>query len=329
VSNISRFFPIVTLTLSALAANASANLTAINNALTTYANTDTWVWIPPGNWPINGLVNVASAKLAGDPTSVLVASDGTSTPAVGINITGSGAHCFGFTLNTTGATVRGFQLYNNGVTFNQCVNSTCTLVTVNAPSASGFFHYGTTNCRTEACVVNYSLADGFHHSNATVGTTNCECSNPTVVGSGDDFFAVVSYASANPICNNILIHDFVGTNQQTAGRGATVVGGNNVVYRRGSLSHCATRGIYIASDVSFTTYGVNGVTLDTISVNGTGTVIADQGDPLCAGVFFGGRAGYTVQNVTTTAITVKNNNGPLTRDAGFTSNNSFSGVTAG
>jgi hypothetical protein len=101
------------------------------------------------------------------------------------------------------------------------------------------------------CVVRGTLADGIH---MTAASHDIEVSGNRVSDTGDDFIAVVSYRADKALCHDISIHDNT-VEDQSHGRGISVVGGMGVSIESNSISRSAGAGIYLASEAGYDTYG--------------------------------------------------------------------------
>jgi hypothetical protein len=303
VASIPTVYPVAynTVALTSGAGAASANLAAINAALAAVAGTDAAVCIPAGTWYYNGVINVVSAMLFGAPGALLIGTDGTATPQVAIHLKSVRPKLKWLTIQVQGATARGTQLTQMGVVLNQCVGHELYSVTVIGCSAAAFMHYGAAYGRTFNCTDIGSLADGFHHTFASHDLETAYC---TVIGAGDDYFACVSYASDVTQVNRINVHDCTASGQALAGRGVTVVGGQNITYTNINVSGCWTRGLYVGAENGY--LAISNVTYTNVNVAGTGVA----GSPYtqgAEGVFVWAFSGTSpVANVTFNNCTVKN-----------------------
>ncbi len=140
----------------------------------------------------------------------------------------------------------------------------------------------------------YTGSDTFH---TTGGSTyvdwNCQLISNY---SGDDGAACVSYEGA-AICNQIRYRN-VTVNNQRGGRGISVVGGNNVTFDLVQINSSFAAPLYFACEPSFTTLGVNTVTVVSATV-----VTACTGGIHNTNVqFYSDRAAYTVANVNVVSI---------------------------
>jgi hypothetical protein len=139
--------------------------------------------------------------------------------------------------------------------------------------------------------VNNSRADGI---SMTDGAHNGVVNNPVTNETGDDGVSVVSYVADGKPCYDITINNPV-VNGTTHGRGVTVVGGQNITYNNIKVSDTNAAGVYVASEPSYDTLGVNDVT-----ING-GTVTDANYNPAVvhgALMVYAGNPGQPVTNVT-------------------------------
>jgi hypothetical protein len=102
------------------------------------------------------------------------------------------------------------------------------------------------------CEVSKTLADGI---NVTDKSTAIEIHDNYLHDAGDDFIAIVSYRSDGGICSNMLVHNNTAE-RQTGGRGVAVVGAQNVSIYNNKLFNTAGAGVYLASESTYNTYGV-------------------------------------------------------------------------
>lgn len=162
-------------------------------------------------------------------------------------------------------------------------------VTVDRAGSAGILNWGGSFGTITNNTVMNTLADAIHNTN---GAHNVEVAYNSASNVGDDMFAVVSYQSDGKQCHDIEIHDNVGDGQPW-GRGATVVGGYSVQIHDNNISHTYGAGIYIASEPSYTTYGVSDV-----SVNNNTIRSPDQGNIHNANILiWGGESDFPVAGV--------------------------------
>lgn len=124
-------------------------------------------------------------------------------------------------------------------------------------SASGIFIYESTNGIIRNNTVIGTKADGIHNTNRSC---NLLIEYNRVLETGDDLIAVVSYDKDGGPCSNIRIqNNNVQANKN--GRGITVVGGEYVTIENNIVTEPFSAAIYIASEDSFKTFGVNHISV--------------------------------------------------------------------
>jgi parallel beta-helix repeat protein len=140
---------------------------------------------------------------------------------------------------------------------------------VNNSAAAGIFLYKASNFTVAGNRVYRSWADGIH---MTAGSSDGRVIHNTVLQTGDDMIAVVSYAGTRgtaPVAvryknwasqQDELDQDiYVGSNEvadQYWGRGISVVGGSNVTIENNAISKTPTgAGVYLTRETSYMTFG--------------------------------------------------------------------------
>ena len=152
---------------------------------------------------------------------------------------------------------------------------------VNNSSAAGIFLYKANGFTVSNNRVYRSWADGIH---MTAGSSGGRVVHNSVVQTGDDMIAVVSYAGArggapaavryknlperaDELDRNIYIAENEVSDQYW-GRGITVVGGADVTIERNKISRTATgAGIYIARETSYASFGVHNILVSGNSIS--------------------------------------------------------------
>lgn len=129
-------------------------------------------------------------------------------------------------------------------------------VTIEGSAAAGIFVNTTSNYLIDNSTVRNTRADGFHNTNGSHHGTIRNC---TAINTGDDGFAVVSYAGDGKICNHICFND-VKVFGTTWGRGLTVIGGENITYDNFYADNTAGAGVLASSEAGYNTYGIRDVT---------------------------------------------------------------------
>lgn len=250
-------------------------------------------------------MNNAGATLQGGGT-ILATAEATSAfqvRAANVTVQGDTSHRLVFKMSAT--TVRGSGLNNHKLCVTNgagtVTGTTLRWVEVDGASGAGVFTSGGINYTYDDLYVHDTRADAIH---STYGSTGGVINRPIVKNPGDDGVAVVSYIGdgASNICTNITINDAVVAGQGGAGRGCSVVGGNNIVYNNTYCSGTNAAGVYVAAESSFNTHGVNGVTFNGATLDGCNYNSAtDHG----AVNLFNGQSGKSVINCTFNDFTIR------------------------
>jgi hypothetical protein len=180
-------------------------------------------------------------------------------------------------------------------------NFTAIRVITRRSAATGMYITRTNGFTLTDCTVEDSRADGFH---ITGGSTNGKSTNCLALRPGDDGHAVVSYVGGSDggVCSDIELIAPKVRQQTVRGRGCTVVGGTNVVYRDVDIDGTWGPGIYVAAEPygNNPTNGVNNVQfLGGTIRNAHSTTAISNGSILIAS----SRSGISVSNVTIQGIT--------------------------
>lgn len=138
-------------------------------------------------------------------------------------------------------------------------------VTVEGSAAAGIYVGGSKDFTLTDVTVRDTRADGIH---MTEGATNGQVVRPTVVRSGDDGVAVVSYRTNSTPTSRITISDAT-VRDQVWGRAYSVVGGQQVTMTNISSTNSAGAALYIASETEFDTMGVSTVVVDGATFTGS------------------------------------------------------------
>lgn len=131
-------------------------------------------------------------------------------------------------------------------------------VTVVGSAAAGVYVGGARDFVLQDVTVRNTRADGIH---MTEGASAGTVIRPTVIGSGDDGVAVVSYESQPQSVRNITIRGATVRNQKW-GRAFSVVGGQDITFRDIASTASACAAIYVASEAEYATHGVARVVID-------------------------------------------------------------------
>jgi parallel beta-helix repeat protein len=206
-----------------------------------------------GTYTYDDVIDLHGTSAYGDGlASVLVA---TNPARSAIKLTGSGQYLRDLKITSPLATARASSSSAAGVNVYNATNFLVRRVTVDRAAETGIFTTGSSHGRIESNAVSHTLADGIH---TTGRSSDIAVTDNSVSSVGDDMIAVVSYLADGAPCGDIQI---VGNHvqDQTHGRGISVVGGNNVIVKSNTIAHAAGAGVLVYSDGSYGTYGTTGV----------------------------------------------------------------------
>lgn len=176
-------------------------------------------------------------------------------------------------------------------------NATLNNIKIRRSAAAGIYVQGDDFKITKARI-SRTQADGIY---ITEGARNGLVEHSRAIKTGDDGFAVVSYASSAPVQNITLNKLYV--KNQTWGRGISVVGGNNIRINNCTTIRTAGAGLYIASEQEWRTHGVNNVTVNRCTLNNS-NVNPNIGH---AAIVFYNSTGKSINNITMKKIKFINN----------------------
>lgn len=174
-------------------------------------------------------------------------------------------------------------------------------VSVDGAGAAGIYTSLLTGFILDNLTVQNTRADGIHLTNASVGGL---VFNPVTRYVGDDGVAVVSYTFDTAICKDIKVYSprCMG---EIAGRGVSVVGGEDIAYYDAYVERASGAGIYVAAEptASLTTLGckdirfIGGrlVNCNTASAVDHGSIMLYNGQ---------GGAGYLLENVSVEGVNI-------------------------
>jgi len=140
---------------------------------------------------------------------------------------------------------------SGGVVAYQATNYSIENVSVDTTASVGIMSFQSSGtvarpATISHCTVANTLADGIH---LTMLSSYVTVSDNTVINSGDDMYAVVSYMSNGGLCHDITITGNTGTGQSANGRGISVVGGNNVTISHNTIQNTRAAGIYLQAEL--------------------------------------------------------------------------------
>ncbi|CAE6845641.1 nitrous oxide reductase family maturation protein NosD [Paraburkholderia domus] len=171
-------------------------------------------------------------------------------------------------VNGTNATVAGLTLRGTGSKRLETESSAKIVVRgtgiqildtrIEGGASAGIFVSGATSVALAGNWVSATLADGIH---ITGGSQNVLVSGNTVIGTGDDMIAIVSYQTDGALCRNILV-----TGNRVSGnywgRGLSVVGGSNVTLSDNTVQGVQkAAGILVAQEDGYRTYNATNVVI--------------------------------------------------------------------
>lgn len=206
----------------------------------------------------------------------LLGQDNTTTPDVAVRIKGNGTQVFNLVVVAVGTTARddayGHELFQVIDASNFLLDGCESHNSV----ASAFHMSGAVDGEITNCTGKGSFADGFH---VTGKSKNIKVRYSYALGNGDDYYAVVSYVSDGGYCEDVDFWHCHGGGQ-THGRAATVVGGKRVKYRKMSFADAARFGLYVASEASYNTFGVDDVLFEDCMIGNVTGPAPDYGNGL-------------------------------------------------
>ncbi len=188
-------------------------------------------------------------------------------------------------------------------------------VRVEGSAAAGVFCLGTSNFVLQGLQVSDTRADGIH---MTDGCHDGLVEAPVVTRSGDDAVAVVSYLDDAKRCEKITILS-PRVRTTTGGRGLSVVGGHNVIYRDIDVADSFAAAVYVACEGGpSVTYPSEGVRVIGGTITGANTDSAiDHG----AVLVYSGRSGGAVRDVIVSGLTISDTRATASRQVGAVADN--------
>ncbi|MZQ81145.1 hypothetical protein GQF01_03220 [Paenibacillus sp. 5J-6] len=210
------------------------------------------VYVPSGEFNLNGLLTLDSVDLSGDgETSILKSMD---LKLQAVILMGDGTDLSAVKLTSVPATVRLTNDDSARVRVgSNATNYSIKHIVIDGGSSVGFLNAGTHGVISGNTVKNM-LADGIH---ITALSNDILVENNTVHQVGDDFIAVVSYEKFGGWVKNVVIRN--NHVSQGEARGLTVSGGENVLIENNTVSDVYGAGIYLSSEGNYKTYTVKDV----------------------------------------------------------------------
>ncbi|MDR6551042.1 right-handed parallel beta-helix repeat-containing protein [Paenibacillus qinlingensis] len=264
----------------AVATSGTDNTTAINNAITAAKASGSAVYVPSGRFEHAGLIQLDGVVMYGSGQSSILAATNQTNQAVRMTNTNAVLTDLKLTAvtSTRSAANTTCGIYVEGAVTGGTSNIGYFLierVTVDGANGAGIMIKGASNGLVQNNTVTNTLADGIH---TTAGSYNIRIHNNNVSNTGDDGIAVVSYQLKDPqAVHDVWITNNQFSNQPTAGRGMTVIGGNNVTIQNNTITNPLNAGILIASESAYSTFGVNNVTVDNNTITNGGSTTTSHG----------------------------------------------------
>lgn len=222
---------------------------AITKALAAAKEAGRVVYIPEGTWEYRKLtIDSVRLKGAGSDKTTLFAPDPKKQMIV---LKGDKPAIENIRVSTV-PTRRDSE--NDAVQANDADGFEISHIEIDGANAAGIMIYAK-NGRVTNNLVRNTKSDSIHVSNHS---SDIYIAGNVVRNSGDDCIAVVSYQVQKEMCRNIMIENNDVADQYW-GRGITVVGGENVTIRNNRVANTSGAGIYIASESSYQTFGVDNV----------------------------------------------------------------------
>lgn len=264
----------------AVATSGTDNTAAINNALAAAKASGSAVYVPSGRFEHAGLIQVDGVVMYGSgASSILAATDYTNQA---VRMTNSNVALSDLKLTAVTST-RSAANTTCGIYVDGAVSGgTSSIgkfliqrVTVDGANGAGMMIKGASNGIVQNNTVKNTLADGIH---TTAGSYNIRIHDNDVSYTGDDGIAVVSYQSKDPqAVHDVWITNNTFANQPTAGRGMTVIGGNNITIQNNTITNPLNAGILVASESAYSTFGVNNVLVDNNTITSGGSTSKNHG----------------------------------------------------
>lgn len=276
---------ITTMGVSASTPNADQQ-TAIQNAINNVAVGKTLVF-PNGTYRHSGTLIInrnVKLKAANKHQAILI---GTTPTNMSVQLTGDGAGLEGLRIEGVG-TNRLAEWQHTGVLLRDSDGNFVRDCYVYKSSSAGIHIEGATNFVISGCTVDSTLSDSIH---CTGGARWGLIEGCTVLNSGDDMFAVVTYGGQT-LCQNITYRNNTGN---TGGaRGMSVVGGYDILFENNTVTNTRAAGAYVASEPSYNTEASRRVKILNCTLNACNYDAAINH----GGIFlWGGRPAYPYEDV--------------------------------
>jgi polygalacturonase len=248
------------------------------------------------------LARRADSRIEG--SGALLASDEERSS---LQLVADGVGVSGITLRITGTSDRFHGLDQHRLVLGPHDGLVVSGVRVEGSAGTGVFVYGSTGFRISDVRVSGTRADGVH---MTGGASDGLVERPVVVRSGDDGVAVVSYDKDDAATRDITV---VGARirDQRGGRGISVVGGEDVVYRDVHVTGSSAAAVYLATEgAPFHTRSTRRVRVSDVRVvDANRTPAVDHG----AVLVYAGAEGREVRDITVDEVRIEGTRSGATR----------------
>ncbi len=230
------------------------NTNAIQSALNV-AKSEVFIEKADSSYAHKNIITVDSKTLSSNGAT-LTAIDDSADLLHSLLLTGTKPELLGFVLDTNWTGARSSKTSAQKVVVNNAYNYIVKECSITGSAASGIY----SNNSDEGYIINNkvsnTLADGIHNTNAV---TNAKIYGNTVLGSGDDCIAVVSYDNGYAVCRNIQITN--NTVENGLARGIAVDGGDTIIISNNIVINPKASGIIAIQDSSYNTQAATNITI--------------------------------------------------------------------
>jgi hypothetical protein len=169
----------------------------------------------------------------------------------GYYMIGKDTNLIGGILSHEGQTDRGSQMWHHGIGMYDCDGFEIIDVHVKNPRAAGMCIWDGRDGRIAGCTIEDCLADGIHHVGSSDGTSGNIYERDNIVKRcGDDMISFVVYGTGAQPVHDIEVHNFRGEDN-TWGRGITVLGAKNLVFHGANLKRVWCFGLYVGIESGY------------------------------------------------------------------------------
>jgi hypothetical protein len=255
-------------------------------------------------------VDVPNVTVTG-PGATLIATDEQHSA---FHIAADGVVVSDLVFGVEQTTKRWEGLDQHKVTITQAKEVELHSIEITGSAAAGVYvGAGASKFLLDSVTVRNTRADGIH---MTGGAHDGTVRNPNVIHSGDDGVAVVSYESDPAISRNITVYAPV-VEDNSNGRGVSVVGGENITYHDVQIKGSSSAGVYVGveGDPYFTQSNKD------ILISGGQLQDANYDERVNHGALlvYNGRPGHEISNVRIENLAIEDPPTGATRQVGLLS----------